>query len=81
MVPTGASDEILRLRAELAAARQHAEDVEQKALEKEAENARIKAVNADLRARNAHLELMNELMRRDKFGASSERRRRHIDQM
>ena len=81
MVPTGASDEILRLRAELAAARQHAEDVEQKALEKEAENARIKAVNADLRARNAHLELMNELMRRDKFGASSERRRRLIDQM
>jgi hypothetical protein len=79
--PTGASDEILRLRTELAAARQHAGDAEQKALEKEAENGRIKAANADLRARNAHLELMNELMRRDKFGASSERRRRLIDQM
>jgi len=30
-------------------------------------------------ARNAYLELMNEKMRHDKFGASSERSRRLLD--
>ena len=62
------SQELSRLRAELSCAQAHA-------LETEAELARVRAVNADLQARNAHLELMNEKMRRDKYGASSERRR------
>lgn len=62
------SRELSRLRAELSCAQAHA-------LETEAELARVRAVNADLQARNAHLELMNEKMRRDKYGASSERRR------
>lgn len=56
------SQELSRLRAELSCAQAHA-------LETEAELARVRAVNADLQARNAHLELMNEKMRRDKYGA------------
>jgi transposase len=43
--------------------------------------AKVRAVNADLLARNAHLELMNEKMRRDKYGASSERSRRLLEQL
>ena len=43
--------------------------------------AKVRAINADLLARNAYLELMNEKMRRDKFGASSERSRRLRDQL
>ena len=74
MPASDASDEILQLRAELAAARELAHKAE-------AEAARVRAINADLLARNAHLELMNEKMRRDKYGASSERRRRLLDQL
>ncbi len=74
MPASDASDEIFQLRAELAAAR----ELVWKA---EAEAARVRAVNADLLARNAHLELMNEKMRRDKYGASSERSRRLLDQL
>jgi hypothetical protein len=36
----------------------------------------VRAINADLLARNAQLELINQQMRRDKYGANSERRRR-----
>lgn len=76
-----ATNQFLRLRAELGAARQAAENAERRALEVEAESARTKAINADLVARNAHLELINEKMRRDKYGASSERSRRLLDQL
>ena len=75
------SQELLQLRAELLVARQLAGTAQTKALEIEAELARIKAVNADLLARNAHLELVNAMMRRDKYGASSERSRRLLEQL
>ena len=81
MVLNAASLELLQLRAELAAARAEARSAQAKALEAEAEAARVKAINADLAARNAWLELMNEKMRRDKYGASSERSRRLLDQL
>lgn len=55
--------------------------VREQALVAEAEVARVWAINADLLARNAHLELMNEQMRRDKYGARSERSRRLLDQL
>lgn len=76
MVPGDAPDELLHLRAELALAREQAEQARDKALVAEAEVAKVWAINADLLARNAHLELMNEQMRRDKYGARSERNRR-----
>jgi transposase len=81
MASSDASDELLQLRAELAVARDLADKAHANALNAEAEAARVKAINADLLARNAHLELMNEKMRRDKYGASSERSRRLIDQL
>lgn len=81
MSSSDASDELLQLRADLAAARDLAEKAEAKALDAEAEAARVMAINADLLARNAHLELMNEKMRRDKYGPSSERIRRLLDQL
>jgi transposase len=81
MPSSTASDELLRLRADLAAARDLAEKAEAKALDAKAEAARVMAINADLLARNAHLELMNEKMRRDKYGPSSERIRRLLDQL
>lgn len=77
MPASDASDELLQLRAELAVARERAD----RTLEAEAELAKVRAVNADLLARNAHLELMNEKMRRDKYGASSERSRRLLEQL
>lgn len=67
-------DELLQLRAELAAAREEL-------LVAEAEAARVKAINADLIARNAYLELMNEKMRRDKYGPSADSMRRFLNQM
>ena len=48
-------DEVLALRAELAAARDVAEQAQLKAYEAEARAARVAAINADLLARNAHL--------------------------
>ncbi len=81
MASSDASDELLQLRADLAAARDLAEKAEAKALDAKAEAARVMAINADLLARNAHLELMNEKMRRDKYGPSSERIRRLLDQL
>ena len=74
MARNGTSDAFLQLRAELAAA-------QIRALEAEAEAARVRAINADLLARNAHLELMNEKMRRDKYGVSSESAGRLLNQM
>ena len=81
MVPGDAPDELLQLRAELALAREQAEQARDKALVAEAEVAKVWAINADLLARNVHLELMNEQMRRDKYGARSERSRRLLDQL
>ena len=81
MASSDASDELLQLRADLAVARDLAEKAEAKALTAEAKAARVMAINADLLARNAHLELMNEKMRRDKYGASSERSRRLLEQL
>jgi transposase len=74
MVSSDTPDELVQLRAELAIVRE-------KALAAEAEVAKAWAINADLLARNAHLELMNEQMRRDKYGARSERSRRLLDQL
>jgi len=74
MASNDASDELMQLRAELAIVREQA-------LVAEAEAAKVWAINADLRARNAHLELMNEQMRREKYGARSERSRRLLDQL
>lgn len=65
------------LRAELAAMQIRAEKAEIAA----AEVANIKAINADLLARNALLELQNEKMRRERYGTTSERTARLIDQM
>jgi transposase len=81
MPSSDASDELLQLRTELAVARDLAEKAQANALNAEAEAARVRAINANLLARNAHLEMMNEKMRRDKYGASSERSRRLIDQL
>lgn len=81
MVPGDAPDELLQLRAELALAREQAKQARDQALVAEAEVAKVWAINADLLARNAHLELMNEQMRRDKYGARSERSRRLLDQL
>lgn len=81
MASSETSAELLELRAELAAARDLAENTRIMLLEAEARAARVAAINADLLARNAHLELMNEKMRRDKYGVSSERSRRLLDQM
>lgn len=75
------SDELLQLHAELAAAREWADRIQAHALETKAELAKVRAVNADLLAHNAHLELMNEKMRRDKYGALSERRSRLLEQL
>lgn len=80
MPSSAPSQELLQLRAELLAVRELAGSAQTKALEAEAELARITAVNADLLARNAHLELVNAMMRRDKYGASSERSRRLLEQ-
>lgn len=74
MASSDASDELVQLRAELAIVREQA-------LVAQAEVAKVWAINADLLARNAHLELMNEQMRRDKYGARSERSRRLLDQL
>jgi transposase len=68
------SPDILTLRAQLG-------DAEQRAHIAEAEAANAKAVNADLLARNALLELQIEKLKRDRFGARSERSARLIDQM
>jgi transposase len=81
MAGTEASDELERLRAEIAIAREHAGKVEIRALEAEAKAARVMAINADLVARNAHLELMNAKLRRGEYGTSSERTRRILDQL
>ncbi len=81
MASSDASDALLQLRADLAVARDLAEKAQIKALVAEAEAARVMAINADLLERNAHLELMNEKMRRDKYGPSSERIRRLLDQL
>ena len=56
-------------------------EVERRADIAEADAANAKAVNADLLARNALLELQIEKLRRDRFGARSERSARLIDQM
>ena len=81
MFPDDAPDELLQLRAELAIVREQADQARDKALVAEAEVAKVWAINADLLARNAHLELMNEQMRGDKYGARSERSRRLLDQL
>lgn len=46
-----------------------------------ADAARVRAINADLVARNTHLELINAMMRRDKYGTSSERSERLFSQL
>ena len=56
-------------------------EVERRADIAEADAANAKAVNADLLARNALLELQIEKLKRDRFGARSERSVRLIDQM
>jgi transposase len=81
MATNQTNHEFLQLKAELAAARQYGEKVQIRALEAEAEVAKVRAINSDLLARNAHLELMNEKMRRDKYGTSSESSRRLLNQM
>jgi transposase len=68
------SPDILKLQAQLC-------EVEQRAHIAEAEAANARAVNADLLARNALLELQIEKLKRDRFGARSERSARLIDQM
>lgn len=70
MAASDPSDEILQLRAEVAAVQERADQAQVKLFVAEAEVAKVWAINADLLARNAHLELMNEAMRRDKYGAS-----------
>lgn len=81
MAASDPSDELLQLRAEVAAVRERADQAQVKLFVAEAEVAKVWAINADLLARNAHLELMNEKMRRDKYGASSERSRRLLGQL
>jgi hypothetical protein len=86
------SDDLIQLRAEFALVQERAdkaeaevaivqEQAQARLLEAEARVAKVWAINADLLARNAHLELMNEKMRRDKYGASSERSRRLLGQL
>ena len=65
------------LRVALVAAEARAERAEIAA----AEAANIKAINADLLARNALLELQIEKLKRGRFGPTSERSARLIDQM
>jgi hypothetical protein len=81
MATSTPSDELAQLRAEVAVVRERADQAQIKLFEAEAEVAKVWAINADLLARNAHLELMNETMRRDKYGASSERSRRLLNQL
>lgn len=81
MAASDPSDELVQLRAEVAVVRERAEQAQVKLFVAEAEVAKVWAINADLLARNAHLELMNETMRRDKYGASSERSRRLLGQL
>ena len=66
--------DILTLRLQLC-------EVERRADIAEADAANAKAINADLLARNALLELQIEKLKRDRFGAHSERSVRLIDQM
>ena len=66
--------DILTLRLQLC-------EVERRADIAEADAANAKAINADLLARNALLELQIEKLKRDRFGARSERSVRLIDQM
>ena len=66
--------DILMLRAQLC-------EVERRADIAEAGAANAKAINADLLARNALLELQIEKLKRDRFGALSERSARLTDQM
>jgi len=68
------SRDILTLRAQLC-------KVERRADIAEADAANAKAINADLLARNALLELQIAKLKRDRFGARSERSARLIDQM
>ena len=86
------SDDLIQLRAQFAVVQERAdkaeaevaivqEQAQARLLEAEARVAKVWAINADLLARNAHLELMNEKMRRDKYGASSERSRRLLGQL
>src|SRR5687767_13775903 len=76
-----ASDTLLTLRAELAEAREQARQAQSEALVAQAHAARVAAINADLVARNAHLELINAKMRRDRYGTSSERTTRLLEQL
>ena len=73
--------DILTLCAQLADAQAYAAQAGGRANIAEAEAANVKAINADLLARNALLELQIEKLRRDRFGARSERSVRLIDQM
>ena len=66
--------DILTLRLQLC-------EVERRADIAEADAANAKAINADLLARNALLELQIEKLKRERFGARSERSVRLIDQM
>lgn len=68
MAASDPSDKLVQLRAEVAVVRERAEQAQVKLFVAEAEVAKVWAINADLLARNAHLELMNETMRRDKYG-------------
>ncbi|MEG8223963.1 IS66 family transposase [Sphingomonas sp. HH69] len=73
--------ELLMARELARTAQAEAQAAQAKALEAEARAVQVQAINADLLARNAHLELMNALMRRDKYGAKSERASRLIGQL
>ena len=73
--------DILMLRTQLADAQADVAQARSCADIAEAKAANAKAVNADLMARNALLELQIEKLRRDRFGARSERSVRLIDQM
>ncbi|WP_201299185.1 IS66 family transposase zinc-finger binding domain-containing protein, partial [Novosphingobium sp. 9U] len=81
MAASDAPDELEQLHAELATVREQAATVQAEVLEAQAELAKVRAINADLLARNAYLELINQTMRREKYGASSERSRRLLDQL
>lgn len=81
MAASDAPDELEQLHAELATVREQAATVQAEVLEAQAELAKVRAINADLLARNAYLELINQKMRREKYGASSERSRRLLDQL
>ncbi len=81
MAASDAPDELEQLHAELATVREQAATVQAEVLEAQAELAKVRAINADLLARNAYLELINQKMRREKYGASSERSRRLLNQL